>query len=172
MKTMILLVMHGVPPSDFPPEELNEFFGLAGRLRRAAPAERQALEQRQQALEKKMREWPRTPENDPFYFGSLELSGSLSAASGLEVRLGFNEFCAPDIDTALAAMAGEGAGRILVVTTMMSRGGEHSETEIKQAIDTARRRHPGIEIIYAWPYETREVAGFLAEHIRRFLPGE
>jgi len=171
VKTLILLVMHGVPPSDFPPDELNEFFGLAGRLRHAAPAERPALESRRRALEDRMRHWPRTPQNDPFYFASLELAEGLGAAAGLEVRLAFNEFCAPDIGTALEGIASERGGRILVVTTMMTRGGEHSETEIGRAIEAARRRHPGIEISYAWPYETGEVAEFLAAHIRRFLPG-
>jgi sirohydrochlorin cobaltochelatase len=171
LKTAILLVMHGVPPNDFPPDELSEFFGLEGRLRRAAPAERAALEKRRQALEKKMRDWPRTPRNDPFYFASKELAASLGRAAGLEVRLGFNEFCAPGVETALDGMAAGGAGPLLVVTTMMTRGGEHSETQIRQAIDGARRRYPGTEIIYAWPYETAEVAEFLAAHLRRFMPG-
>jgi sirohydrochlorin cobaltochelatase len=171
LRTTVLLVMHGVPPSDFPPDERNEFFGLAGRLRHAAPAERTALEQRRRTLEKKMRDWPRTPQNDPFFFASRELAECLGAAAGLEVRLAFNEFCAPDIATALEGIAENGAGRILVVTTMMTRGGEHSETDISQAIEAARRRHPAVEIIYAWPYENGEVAGFLAAHIRRFLPG-
>jgi sirohydrochlorin cobaltochelatase len=172
LKTVVLLVMHGVPPSDFPPDELNEFFGLAGRLRRANPAERPALEARRRVLETKMRDWPRTPQNDPFYFSSKELAEGLGAATGIDVRLAFNEFCAPEIAATLEGIAENGAGRILVATTMMTRGGEHSETDITRAIEAARRRHPGAEIIYAWPYETGEVAGFLAAHIRRFLPDE
>jgi sirohydrochlorin cobaltochelatase len=168
---MILLVAHGVPPNDFPAEERNEFFGLAGRLGRAAPGERKALEERRRVLEDRMRNWPRTRENDPFYFASRELAEGLGGAAGLEVRLAFNEFCAPDMDTALEGMAGDGAGRIVVATTMMTRGGEHSETEISKSIEAARRRRPLVEIIYAWPYQTGELAEFLSAHIRHFLTG-
>jgi hypothetical protein len=30
----------------------------------------------------------------------------------------------------------------------------------------ARRRHPGLTFIYAWPFETEDVAVFLAKKIR------
>ena len=34
-------------------------------------------------------------------------------------------------------------GKVLVVTPMMTRGGEHVEREIPAAVARARRRHPG-----------------------------
>ena len=101
MKTIILLVMHGIPPTDFPDDERNEFFGLSGRIRRASGEELNALVERQKLLETKMRNWPRTMENDPFHAASLELAGHLSDINGDEVVVVFNEFCAPDVETAL-----------------------------------------------------------------------
>ena len=169
MKTTIILVAHGVPPTDFPREETGEFFGISSRIRRAGPEEAKTLRERQRVLEEKMRNWPRTPENDPFYFATRELADRLAAGLGLDVGLAFNEFCAPDIETALDDAVAAGAGKVIVATTMMTRGGGHSESEIKAAIDAAGKRHPDADIIYAWPYETDEVASFLASHVRRFL---
>lgn len=169
MKNVILLVMHGVPPNDFPPDELNEYFGLAGRIRRGTPTEREALRERQQELETKMRDWPRNVDNDPFYFASRELAENVARTAETEVRLAFNEFCAPDIDTAIEEAIADGATRIVVATTMMTRGGGHSEMEINNSIATARQKHPETEIVYAWPYETAAVARFLAGHVRRFM---
>ena len=170
MKTVVLLVAHGVPPNDFPPQERGEFFGLSGRLQRASGEEKEKLLARQKELDRKMRNWPRTPANDPFHTASLELAENLAAETGAEVVPAFNEFCAPDIDTALDRAASSGAERIVVVSTMMTRGGGHSEEEIGEAAEKGKEKYPGIEIIYAWPYESREVARFLAGHIRKFAP--
>ena len=35
--------------------------------------------------------------------------------------------------------------------------------------EQARRRHPGLSILYAWPFETAEVARFLASQIGLFI---
>ena len=51
MSTIIVLAMHGAPPTDFPRQEASELFGLRGRLERAAPADRPALEQRLRELD-------------------------------------------------------------------------------------------------------------------------
>lgn len=169
MKTTILLVMHGIPPSDFPDDERNEFFGLSGRLRRAMGNELNTLLERQKHLEEKMRNWPRTMENDPFHAASLELAGHLSEVSGDEVIVAFNEFCAPDVRTALKQVIKNGAERIVVVSTMMTKGGGHAEVEIGECVQQEKKEHPEVEIIYAWPYESREVAKFINQHIIRFL---
>lgn len=170
MPSIILLAMHGTPPNDFPKNELAEFFELRGRLKRAGEAA-SALADRHAALDAKIRRWPRTPENDPFHAGSQELAAHLSRETGTEIVIGFNEFCAPDMDEALdGAVAAAGPdGRIIVVTPMMTRGGEHAKTDIPSAIQKARGRHPKTEIIYAWPFEFPEVARFLASQIKPFL---
>jgi sirohydrochlorin cobaltochelatase len=118
-----------------------------------------------------MRGWPRTPANDPFYAASRELAQALSCETGVEVLVGFNEFCAPDLEEALGEAAAGGAESVIVVTPMMTRGGEHAEIDIARAVEDFRGRHPGIKITYAWPFETAEVARFLAGHIAKFSPG-
>ena len=84
------------------------------------------------------------------------------------VFVGFNEFCAPTIEEAIDGAASCSPERIVVLTPMMTRGGEHSERDIPDAIAKSRKLHPGLEIVYAWPYDVSHVVGFLAEHIKRF----
>jgi sirohydrochlorin cobaltochelatase len=167
MKTVIVLAMHGVPPNDFPYHELAELFGLHARLEFASGPERAGLEHRHAALDAKVRAWPRTPKNDPFHAGSLDLAEHLRPVTGHEVIVGFNEFCAPNLDDALDEAVARGAEQIVVVTPMMTRGGEHSEVDIPAAIARAQGRHPTTPIRYAWPFEAREVAQFLAGQITR-----
>lgn len=164
----IVLAMHGAPPLDFPPQETAELFMLHERLEHASQSERSQLEQRYHELDRKMRDWPRTPDNDPFYAGSRELARELQAASSCPVILAFNEFCAPDLDQALDDSTACGRARIVVVTAMLTRGGEHAEAEIPAAVERARQRHPGCDIVYAWPFDSREVAQLLASQIQRF----
>ena len=127
MKTVIVLAMHGSPPNDFPRAELGEFFALHARLEASPVSHSPALESRYEELAGKLKNWPRTPGNDPYYAASHALAQALQKESGLEVVLGFNEFCAPEIGEALSQAAGSGASKLLVVTTMLTRGGEHAE---------------------------------------------
>jgi sirohydrochlorin cobaltochelatase len=169
MKTIIVLAMHGAPPKDFPRRELGEFFGLHGRLENATGEQREQLRQRHDELEARMRAWPRTAENDPFYAASHEIAGDLAHEVGLEVLVGFNEFCAPSLDEALDLAVDEGARRVVVTTLMMTRGGGHAEEDIPAAVEQARQRHPGVELRYAWPFDTAEVAQFLARQLARYV---
>ena len=167
---VIVLAMHGAPPNDFPTHEIAELFGLHMRMEGAAGPERAALEGRHTQLETKMRLWPRTAKNDPFHAGSIELAHHLSQETGLEVILGFNEFCAPSLEEALElAMQPPNRRKVVVVTPMMTQGGEHSETDIPNVIQRARQRHPLVEVVYAWPFGVDQVAQFLASQIGQFL---
>jgi sirohydrochlorin cobaltochelatase len=165
---VIVLAMHGVPPSDFPRPELEELLALHARFEHAARVDRKGYE-RYEELETKIRYWPRTEDNDPYHAASLELGRALSDAAGCEVLVGFNEFCAPGLDETLDRAAGSGAGTVLVVTPMMTQGGEHSERDIPSAISRARERHPGRRIVYAWPFPIADVAGFLAGQALQFV---
>ena len=169
MKTVIVMAAHGAPPNDFPREELREFFTLHSRLEASAVSHSPALESRYEELENKLKTWPRTPQNDPYHAASYELACKLSEETGTEVVVGFNEFCAPGIENVLDGAVGRGAGRVVVITTMLTRGGEHAERDINQAVSRARQKHPGVEIIYAWPYEPGEIARFLAGHLKKYL---
>lgn len=164
MKSAIVLAMHGMPPRDFPGEALAEFAGLH---RRAASAPADSAERRRHdELERKLRSWPRTAANDPYYSASQELAAELQAEAGVPVHLGFNEFCAPDMREALDAAARD-AALVTVVTPMMTRGGSHAEIEIPQAIEQASRRHAGVQFRYAWPFDARNVARFLGAQVKK-----
>lgn len=164
---IVVLAMHGMPPSDFPAEEKREFFALLSR-RTETDAERERQAQaRLQALEKKMRQWPRTPQNDAFHAASHDLAKRLSEILKTEVIVGFNEFCTPTVEEAIAQAAEYRPAKIAVVTPMMTRGGNHSEQEIPEEIARAQKRFPYVPIVYAWPFDDTAIADFLAEQIRR-----
>jgi len=171
MKTIIVLAMHGVPPNDFPRNEMAELLALHGRLGHAVESERISLERRYAEIDAKIRAWPRTVRNDPFYMASQDLAEHLSQATGCEVIVGFNEFCAPSLDEAIDDAMLQRPDKVIVLTTMMTRGGEHSEVHIPQAIRRAQGKYPGIPIVYVWPFEVSEVAQFLATQVARFTKG-
>ncbi|MFQ6616816.1 MAG: sirohydrochlorin chelatase [Fidelibacterota bacterium] len=172
MRTVIVLAMHGAPPADFPGDEMKEFFALDNQVGHSHGPSSDHLHQRYVQLEHKMRTWPRTPDNDPFHAGSRELGASLEKTTGRDVVVGFNEFCAPSVDEALDEAVHRGGDRVVVITPMMTRGGEHSEKDIPAAIERARNKHPSIEFTYVWPFETSRIADFLAEQTRRALDGK
>jgi sirohydrochlorin cobaltochelatase len=168
-QTSIVLVMHGVPPSDYPRREIAEFMALHSRLEHGGfpPHERAAAEARFAEMDARIRNWPRHAENDGFFVASHDLAEELAKATRCPVALGFNEFCAPTVPAALDQAADE-AERVVVITPMLTPGGEHAEREIPEQIADARGRHPGVEFVYIWPYEMADVAAFLAERIRAF----
>jgi len=168
-KIVIVLAMHGAPPSDFSKREMAELFSLHSRLASASEMERRALQPRYAELDTKMREWPRTSSNDPFYAASQELAEHLRQATHCEVVVGFNEFCSPGLDEALDQAVTKGAEKVVVVTPMTTRGGEHAEVDIPRAIQEATEQHPGIAFRYAWPFPVPEVAQLLADHIAHFV---
>jgi sirohydrochlorin cobaltochelatase len=167
--TVIVLAMHGVPPTDFPRTELSEFFTLHARFAHAPPGADPARK-RYEELASRVCDWPRTDTNDPYHEASLELAHELALVTGHRILVGFNEFCGPTVDEALDRAAATGADRVMVVTPMMTRGGEHSEKDIPAAIARARTRHPGVTFIYVWPILGEDVARFLAEMVARFTP--
>jgi sirohydrochlorin cobaltochelatase len=116
-----------------------------------------------------MRKWPRTAQNDPFYAGSQELAANLSRITGLEVIVGFNEFCAPSLVDALNEAVAREPEKIIVVTPMMTRGGEHSEVDIPAAVQKVQAEHPEIPILFVWPFKVSEVANFLAAQIANVI---
>jgi len=168
METILVLAMHGSPPNDFPRQELGEFFGLHGGLEHGVGPRRQEMERRHDELHAKMRAWPRTAQNDPFWAASVELAQELAEVTGLEVLVGFGEFCGPGLDEALDQAAAK-SDRIVVVTPMMTRGGEHAEQDIPAAMRRAQERHPGRTFVYAWPFPVSEIAQFLATQTARVL---
>ena len=169
MKTVIVLAMHGVPPKGYPEMEIVEMFRLHMQLEHMPLEESNPVVIRHHELDSKVRNWPRNNDNDPYWAASNEIAQLLQNKSGLQVIVGFNEFCAPSIDEALDEAAKEQPDRIVVVTPMMTRGGEHSEVDIPKAITRAREEHSGIEIVYAWPFEFEAVVALLVNQIANYL---
>ena len=169
MNQIIVLAMHGQSPSDFPKAEKMEFFRLHSELNHLTGEKRVESKKKYDAIEIKMREWPRTKENDLYYFASYELAEALAQASGNKVIVGFNEFCAPDSNQAIDLAAKLSPARICVITPMMTRGGGHSEHEIPSVVEKAQKRHPQFPIMYVWPFDSLEIGKFLAREIKRFL---
>ncbi|HEX9900457.1 MAG TPA: CbiX/SirB N-terminal domain-containing protein [Candidatus Methylomirabilis sp.] len=168
MRTHVVLAMHGSPPNDFPRRELGEFFALHSKVESGTPLENE-VRARYQDLEGRIRNWPRDGGNDPFHSGSMRLASEIGRELEMPVIVGFNEFCAPDLATAFEQAVGQRAERVIVVTPMLTRGGGHSEDEIPQAIEAARRKHPEVAFHYAWPIGEPEVARFLADQVRATL---
>ena len=172
METMIVLAMHGAPPNDFPKPDLAKYFELHAQMEaNHGPAHpvNAAMTDLFSRLDEKMRAWPRNERNDPFYAGSMALARELETQSGSRVLVGFNEYCAPSLEEAFVEAVAAGAERIAVLTPMMTAGGSHAEVDIPVAIQKAQARFPGIEFIYAWPFERSQIASFLAEQLANFL---
>ncbi len=165
---LIVLAMHGAPPSDFPERELWEFMGLHARIEHAGPAAvPPPLAAREAELGREVKEWPRNAGNDPFWAASRELGRQLEARTGCRVLVGFNEFCAPDLERVFDEAAASSPARVIVVTPMLTKGGGHAERDIPEAIARAQARHPHVRFVYAWPYDTAAVAQFLAGQVEK-----
>ena len=166
MKIIIVLAAHGAPATDCPRSTIGMFMALESMPRMV---KRFGFLQRLKAsLDRKVRLWPRTSANDPYRLGVDVLAQSIAAQTGHEVMSGYLDFCAPDIGSCIDGAVGRGADRVIVATTMTTRGGEHSEVEIREIVEAAQKRHPSSRIVYAWPFDTDRVARMFADEIARF----
>jgi len=163
--TAVLLVGHGGWPSDCPEE-------LAGKLKRLESKRRRENlppSDEEVDLDSIVRAWPRTPETDPYKYG-LELLASRLAEklNFYSMGLAYNEFCDPPIHKAASRMIQEGASTIIIISTMFTPGGSHSEKEIPEEMDHLKQKYPDVEFVYAWPFDMDRVAGMLADHVSDF----
>ncbi len=163
----IVLAMHGSPPKDYPSADLKEFFKLR-MMHEVGGSFPQAMYHKYDKLHTKMRDWPRTADNDSFWNASNKLAEELSRITRKKVVVGFNEFCSPSIDEALENAALTEVDEVIVITPIMTPGGEHSEIDIPESIERVQERNPNVSFRYAWPFELTEVASFLAEQLSRY----
>ena len=89
---------------------------------------------------------------------------------GRRVVEAYNEFCAPSVEDAIATLVEEGADHITLLTTMFTRGGSHAEFEIPEIVEFSRKKYPGIQFHYVWPFDLDRVAEFLASHVPAARP--
>lgn len=167
-KEAVILIGHGAAASDMPRPLLGELKRLeAERQARAmaAPSPREA------ELDRLVREWPRTSETDPYKHGVEQIAQALAPKlGGRRLVVAYNEFCAPSVEGAIESLAKEGFARISLISTMFTRGGVHAEYEIPGIVGEARKKHPGVTIEYAWPFDAGRIADFLASQLTCVLP--
>ena len=165
LKTAIVLVGHGGLPADISSELVEKFMRIhKTRIKTGSDITKQEIE-----LDQAIRRWKRTPENDPYKTGLESLASELEKyLDDYHVKTAYNEFCYPDIEDAVNELAGDNYSKIILVTTMITRGGSHSESEIPEEVDKLRLKHPTIDIQYAWPFSMNKFAEFLGKHVDSF----
>jgi len=166
VKTILILAAHGAPATDYSRAKIGMFMALEsmpGIVNRVG-----FLQRLKASLDCRIRSWPRTPANDPYREGVNVLADRIAAQTGYEVIAGYLEFCAPDIGASIDEAVLRSADRVIVATTMTTRGGEHSEIEIFEIVEAAQKRHPSAQVLYAWPFDTDRVARLFADEIARF----
>ncbi|MEM4288859.1 MAG: CbiX/SirB N-terminal domain-containing protein [Nitrososphaerota archaeon] len=161
----VVLVGHGELPKDIPREILGEYFELMARRRTAIE------DARFKRLEEEISSWSRTPENDPYFYGLMEIGNELRRIGKFaNVWIAFNEFCKPTLLEALKEACKSDVDVIVVSTVMLTRGGHHSEDEIPSTIEEARLSCEK-PIIYVWPIDPRDTALFLLGQIEKAIDG-
>lgn len=165
MKEAVVLIGHGGSPADIPRGIVAELKRLEGeRQARRIPD----MSPREAELDKQVRDWPRTPATDPYKYGVEEIAAALAPKlGGRRLVTAYNEFCAPSVEAAIESLVKEGFGRILLISTMFTRGGIHAEYEIPGIVLETRKKHPGVTVEYAWPFDAGCIADFLANQLAR-----
>ena len=161
----VILVGHGGIPKGCPQELITKLKRLEGQRRATGTP----MSEEERELDTRIRQWPRTPETDPYQSGLEAVAAQLRANLG-EVLfvVAYNEFCAPTLEESVENLIKKGATHITVATTMFTPGGSHSEIEIPEILDHLRPQYPGVELRYAWPFDLQQVAKTLADQVRRF----
>jgi sirohydrochlorin cobaltochelatase len=93
-------------------------------------------------LETTIRNWERTPESDPYKVGLEKLADQL---------------------------AEENITKVILITTMITPGGSHSEREIPEEVEALRLKYPKMDFQYAWPNDLDLFSNLLSDHIINFL---
>ena len=155
----VILIGHGGVARDMPRSLVRELKSLEAQRRTSG----ESMGSRERELDRRIRDWPRTPESDPYKAGLERVADALRPKLEGPLVLAYNEFCAPSIADAIDALAVDGVEHIELLTTMITPGGNHSENEIPKIVEQARKRHPAIVLDYVWPYDLDIVARFFVD---------
>ncbi len=161
----VILVGHGGIPKDYPGDLVSKLKRLEAQRRAAG----QPMSQEEFELDTKIRQWPRTPESDPYQAGLESLAEQMKPMlNGAQFSVAYNEFCGPTLAEAVESLIAKGTKQITVVSTMFTPGGSHSEFEIPEEMEELRAKHPHVKLNYAWPFNLTQVAQMLTDHIGKF----
>lgn len=162
LKNGVVLVGHGGIPSDCPPEYISTFKRLESERR----ARNLPISDEELAIDKVIRDWPRTKETDPYKAGLEAVAKSLEQnLYEAHLEIAYNEFCAPSLQEAVETLVNKGISEITIVSTMFTPGGSHSEIEIPEVVHELSKKYPGVNVDYAWPFDLEHIAIFLSDHI-------
>ncbi len=160
--TGVVLVGHGAVARDCPRELVTRLKALEAQ-RRSTGGPPTAEEHE---LDTRIRQWPRTPRNDPYRHGIEALAERLRRRlTGTRLVVAYNEFCAPTVEVAVEDLVAAGVSDISVVPSMLTPGGVHSEVDIPQSIVPLRARYPQVTLRYAWPVDLDLIADMLSQHL-------
>ena len=150
---------------DIPADIVEKFMRIhKGRVKSAGP-----ITDQEQELDSTIRNWNRTQDSDPYKFGLESLAAHLKPfLKEYIIRTAYNEFCFPTIDEAVDRLVQEKISRITIITTMVTRGGSHSEIEIPEEVNALSSKYKDVEIQYAWPFDMDNFASFLSSHVKSF----
>ncbi len=164
-KRGVILVGHGGIPKDYPYDQVMKLKRLEAQRRSSgtAPTAEEA------ELDRRIRRWPRTGDNDPYQSGLEALAARLKPLlDGSLFCIAYNEYCAPTLEEAVEDLLNQGVRQITVISSMLTPGGFHADIEIPRTIDQLRRAYPDVVFHYAWPFDLDSVAGMLATQVQRF----
>lgn len=168
-KIGVVLIGHGAPATDCPPALVGELMSLEWRGN-SHPHGVGAAGARAAELDAKIRDWPRHAGNDPYQVGLEQVAERLKPLLPTPLfAIGYNEFCRPSIPEVVEQVISQGARRVLVIPSMLTPGGVHSEVDIPRTLEEVSRKHPDVSIEYVWPFDLNEVAQLLASHLTRAL---
>jgi sirohydrochlorin cobaltochelatase len=164
---VVILVGHGAPPRGYRREAVARLKALEGRRQATGGS----MGDEEAALDRQIRAYPRTAENDPYREGILALAAALAPRlGGAQLLVAYNEFCGPSVEEAVEDAVRAGAQEIVVVPSMLTPGGVHAEVEIPEALARARARFPGLKLRYAWPFDLELIATMLAVQVGAGTP--
>ena len=124
---------------------------------------------KEKELESIIRNWERTPESDPYKSGLEKLASHLAPRlEGFILKTAYNEFCYPSIEQAAHELVNEGVTEVILITTMITPGGSHSEKEIPEEVEALSLNYPNVNFQYAWPYDLEAFSTLLSDHINNF----
>lgn len=163
-KKGVILVGHGGVPKDCPYELVTKLKRLEAQrsLYGAGPSPEEM------ELDRRIRNWPRNPETDPYKAGLESLAAHLKPLLGDTLfSVAYNEFCSPTLEEAIEDLIKTGVGGISVVPSMFTPGGSHSEFEIPKILKEMKKRYPSITLKYAWPFDLNQIAKLLSEQLKQ-----
>jgi len=164
-KSGVILIGHGGLPSDIPKEVVEDFMKIhKQRVRAGTP-----ITSKEKELDNVIRFWTRSPETDPYKYGLEKLAEQLAPRLKDYILItAYNEFCYPSIEQAADVLAEKDITEVILVTTMITPGGSHSEREIPEEVEDLRLKYPNVNYEYAWPYDLGIFSDLLAGHINSF----